>query len=452
MLPLMIDSTWNNEFARADREPDKLESSYNLEQVSDKDLLANTRRLVGRQNQTLAALLAHLAEVEARGIHRVRACPSLYAYCLYELRCSEDAAFRRARAARVARQFPVIFQQVADGELHLTAIVLLAPHLTEENHRELLALAKHRTKREILRIVRALAPEPSVPDRIEPLGPEHVGIPMPSAPTWRGFLASLAPAVRELRLGDRPKDWIERASDAGAEPDCQDAYSKPAHGSQAARSEPIPEVPAWSQAQRYRVQFTASQEYADLLERARELLSHAVPDRSLEEVHLRALRLLVERLETRRYGARRPKQPAEALEASPSPSSPPEAPETPDSPETPEALEAQPRTRQSKKRAQLPRRRGSASVRREVRDRDGAQCAYVDERGQRCRETRLLELHHRLAHAQGGEAVADNLTLYCQAHNALAAEQDFGREFIETRRTKAKVERCQRAPPPPRHQ
>ena len=139
------------------------ESTYRLEHVSDDDLLAGTRRLVGRSNEVLAALLAHLAEVEARGIHRVRACSSLYLYCVFELRFSEDAAFRRARVARLAREFPVILQQVADGELHLTALVLLAPHLTEANHRDLLALAKHRTKREVLRIVRTLAPEPTIP-------------------------------------------------------------------------------------------------------------------------------------------------------------------------------------------------------------------------------------------------------------------------------------------------
>src|SRR6187401_3353703 len=86
------------------------------EHVSDADLLTNTRRLIGRSNQLLAELLAHLAEVEARGIHRHRACASLYLYCVYELRLSEDAAFRRARAAKIARQFPVVFLQIADGE------------------------------------------------------------------------------------------------------------------------------------------------------------------------------------------------------------------------------------------------------------------------------------------------------------------------------------------------
>jgi hypothetical protein len=281
------------------------EATYHLEQVSDADLLTNTRRLVGRSNQLLAVRLAHLAEVEERGIHRLRACPSLYAYCLYELSLSEDAAFPRSRAARVARKFPVILRQVADGELHLTALVMLAPHLTQENHLELLALAKHRTKREVLRIVRTLAPEPSVPDRVELLGPEPVGIPMPGAPTWRTLVESFATGGRELPSGDRPKDWVDSAEGACPTLDREDRESSEALPPQAgARVLSDLASDGTVARERYVVQFTASQEYADLLERAQDLLSHAVPNRSLEEVHLRALRLLVGQLEKRKYGER----------------------------------------------------------------------------------------------------------------------------------------------------
>lgn len=63
--------------------------------------------------------------------------------------------------------------------------------------------------------------------------------------------------------------------------------------------------------------------------------------------------------------------------------------------------------------------------------RDGARCAYVDDRGVRCRETACLELHHRHAHALGGPNTADNLELHCAAHDALAAEVDFGREHLD---------------------
>ena len=47
-----------------------------LARLSDRELLAKTRALVGRSNQVFAALLAHLAEVDARGLHRTRACAS----------------------------------------------------------------------------------------------------------------------------------------------------------------------------------------------------------------------------------------------------------------------------------------------------------------------------------------------------------------------------------------
>ncbi|HET9959550.1 MAG TPA: hypothetical protein VFQ61_33895 [Polyangiaceae bacterium] len=73
--------------------------------LSDSELLSATRRLVASSNQLLALLLVHLAEVEDRGLHRTRACSSLYTYCMYELRFSEDQAFRRVAAAR-ARSEP----------------------------------------------------------------------------------------------------------------------------------------------------------------------------------------------------------------------------------------------------------------------------------------------------------------------------------------------------------
>src|SRR6476659_11176564 len=142
-----------------------------LAEVSDADLLATTQRLAGTSNQVFAALLEHLAEVDARGLHRARACSSLYTYCIYELRFSEDAAARRSAAAKLVRRFPAILGAVAAGEVHLTGLLMLAPHLTEDNHVEMLGRAKFRTKKEITKLVRRLSPLPAVPDRGEPLGP-----------------------------------------------------------------------------------------------------------------------------------------------------------------------------------------------------------------------------------------------------------------------------------------
>src|SRR5882724_11411050 len=64
-----------------------------LTSISDDELFATVQHLTARSNVALADLLAHLGEVERRGVHRLRACASLYTYCIYELR--DDARWRR---------------------------------------------------------------------------------------------------------------------------------------------------------------------------------------------------------------------------------------------------------------------------------------------------------------------------------------------------------------------
>jgi hypothetical protein len=378
------------------------ESRYCLDQLPDEALLAGTRSLVGRSNQVVAALLAHLAEVEARGIHRVRACASLYTYCIYELRMSEDAALRRARAAKIAREFPIVFEQLAAGEIHLTGLLMLGPHLSEFNHIEVLARAKHRSKKEIARLVRMLDPLPDVPSRVEPLGPASPGLVPRQNPTWDDVVASSCP-VRELTPGERPKDWIESDSDGASDTGDVDVAGDSSVGGAPAVL-PSPLAP-----ERYKIQFTASQEYVELLEEAKALLAHAVPSRSLEEVHLRAMRTLVAELKKQKYGAAAKPRSDASDETGSEPS-------------------------RADKRTAEPRWRGRTipvAVRHAVWKRDGGRCTYVDASGQRCRETSCLEMHHEQAYARGGPPTESNITLRCRAHNALAAEEDFGRDFMQ---------------------
>src|SRR3954466_7228439 len=88
---------------------------------------------------------------------------------------SEAQAFFLIQAARWGRQFPRVLQLLAQGALHLTAIKLLGPHLTADNHLQLLEQARGKGKREIELLVAAIAPKPDVPTRMRKL-------PEPSAP------------------------------------------------------------------------------------------------------------------------------------------------------------------------------------------------------------------------------------------------------------------------------
>src|SRR6187401_2630070 len=265
-----------------------------LAHVSDDELLSSTRRLVGKSNQLLAALLLHLAEIEARGAHRSRRCASLYTYCIYELRFSEDAAARRSAAARFAREFPVLLDAVAAGELHLTGLLMIGPHLTLENHVEVLARARFRTKKELGLLVRDLNPLPSAPDVIEPLGPALARRAL--EPTWEQFAAALAPEVRELPAGERPSDWAKSDDDEN-EHDNGDAISE-----DALPVGPAPEdLPPITGPQLFQVQFGTVEEHVELVERAKALLARTRPQITLGELHLEAMKLFVAALEKRRF-------------------------------------------------------------------------------------------------------------------------------------------------------
>jgi hypothetical protein len=392
-------------------------------ELSDADLLAATRRLVGRSNQLLASLLAHLGEVEARGIHRTRACSGLYAYCIYELRFSEDEAYRRVAASRLVRRFPALLAAIASGELHLTGLLLLGPYLTRENLLEVLARAKHRTKKEITRLVRVLDPLPDVLPRIEPLGPASACL-VPKTPTWTEFVGSMCP-VRDLTAGERPRDWIEGTTGAASAAESEAPVYKELPAVPDAPVEPAPAGPARLSPQRYGIQFTASEEYVALVEEAQALLSRTAPRATLDELHLRAMRALVGELKRRKYAVterprkRSPGTPALAApvaETSELLETPESAERIGDSVET-ELVQEEPEAGSLSPlppfRQEQPRQRGRyvpAPVRRAVFERDAGCCTYISASGQCCRETHGLELHHVMPLAQGGEHAESNLT------------------------------------------
>src|SRR6185503_18771385 len=79
---------------------------------------------------------------------------------------SEGEAYNRIEVARTVRRFPVVLDMLADGRVHLTAVRLLAPHLTADNHADVLASARGKTKLEIQEIVARVAPRPDAPTSV----------------------------------------------------------------------------------------------------------------------------------------------------------------------------------------------------------------------------------------------------------------------------------------------
>jgi len=123
--------------------------------LSDEALLAKLKCLAQGSRQATVELIAHLAVLASRKLHRAEGPGRLFGYCTEILRFSEAAACNRIKAAKAARKFPVILDLLTDGSVNLTTVRLLAPHLTAENHRTILAEATGKTKRQV-----APLPEP----------------------------------------------------------------------------------------------------------------------------------------------------------------------------------------------------------------------------------------------------------------------------------------------------
>jgi hypothetical protein len=249
--------------------------TYELSHLSDPVLLRDLAAAVARSSTATADLLAHIAEVDARRLYLPAAYPSMYAYCVGELHLCEQAAFKRIQAARAARRFPVIFEAIASGRLHLSAIVLLAPHLTEDTARVLLAAATHRTKAEIEQLLAERFPRPDVLAWIT----EVTG---PSATAQPG---QHAPGHVEAPLAGRCATSQLSPGIVAAGPVCDRPSLKPL-------------AP-----QRFAVQFTMSQQGHNSLRRAQDLLGHQVPCGDIAQVIERALALLVGHLERQKFAA-----------------------------------------------------------------------------------------------------------------------------------------------------
>jgi len=143
-------------------------TDFSRSHLSDGALLVQAHDHCTDLRTSTAALLADLAEVEARQLHRTGGYSSMRAWCTGELKMSDDAILDRIQAARTAREYPAIFPLLADGRLHLTAVLMLSKHLTPANAIHLLAGAAGKSKSEIAEFLAHQFPSTEVMPMIIP--------------------------------------------------------------------------------------------------------------------------------------------------------------------------------------------------------------------------------------------------------------------------------------------
>jgi hypothetical protein len=398
---------------------------YATSHFSNDALRRDLKTRVANDCKSTAVLLSRIGEFDERRLYLEDGYASMHSYCVRELHFCEGTASWRIYAARAARRFPVLYDAVADGRLHLTAVVMLSRYLTSGNVDELVAAATHRSKAEIERLIADRFPRPDLPERLAAIPPPVATAGAPSAAYWPANTGPASPATApaivpsthpygpadadnplnsEPASGSVPLDSPVGA-EAGGFPVTSPASGPTGPYWPANTAAPGPRTRVRPLApERFGLQVTLDQETYELLQEARALMSHQNPGGEIAPVLKRALQHFVAHLQQRKFAAT-----ARPRSASQRP-----APESAD--------------------GSVAARHIPAKVKRAVRERDEGRCTFVSDAGKRCGARTLLEFDHAEPVARGGRSTVDNVRLRCRLHNRYEAERVFGVEFMERKR------------------
>ena len=368
--------------------------------LSDRELLRETRNLVRHERHLQGAIIDHLAEIEARGLYMERGFSSLFDYAVRELGYSDAAAARRIGAMRLCADAPQAREGLRDGSLTLSAAAELQ-----------WAFDRQRRRGSICGTA-AIAPAGT------PAPDSAPAVPLPPAEPDPPPLVLDAVGRRHL---------VEEAAGKSARQVRQMlADLDPELAPPADRVRPLGDG-------RYELKATIDGQCRQGLEQLRGLLSHVDPRMTMGQLVGRLVQEALDRHDPSRppRRARSGSRPADAKANAPRTPTPEQAQrrsapaakhaarpaDTAAAPKTdPDAGHHAASTPESQSCASG--RAISAGVRRQVWQRDGGRCSYVDpQTGRRCNSTHLIEIDHIVPHALGGGADPGNLRLLCGAHH-----------------------------------
>jgi 5-methylcytosine-specific restriction endonuclease McrA len=315
-------------------------------------------------------VLWHLRENERRMLFAQMGYRDLKEYCVKELKYSEGSAWRRISAMRLLKEIPEVEAKIQTGELNLTQVTMAQSHFREVK-------ATLAEKREIL-----------------------------------------------LELQDRSKASTERIL---AERKPEGTRQAPKESEKAIRGGNIELtlfLDATLQSELEEIQFLLGKHHSKI-----ELIK-MMTKQTLETLRKKAngktkpLTEISEMNSPNSLAKRKSKSSITEKQMKPSGGNP----------LFNQQCKAQPlRRMDAAKTVASPRSRYiPASIRREIRQRDGNRCQYKHAAtGRQCDAKLNLQIEHRWPFAKGGDSSSANLHLLCSAHNRLRAVQQFGTKKMQ---------------------
>jgi hypothetical protein len=109
--------------------------TLNLATINDENLILNLKSLVKDEKALTHRVLEYLREVENRKLFLARGFSSLYAFCTEALGYTEQESMIRIQAMRLIKTMPAVEAKVRTGEISLSVAAQLQTSFRKENRR-----------------------------------------------------------------------------------------------------------------------------------------------------------------------------------------------------------------------------------------------------------------------------------------------------------------------------
>jgi hypothetical protein len=397
-------------------------ASRPLELLEARQRRDSLKTLLRTEQSAMADFLVALADFDLRRGWEALGHASLFAFLIADLGLSTSSTYWRQSAARLLQQFPEVERYLRQGRLCLTTMAELAKVMTRENREEILPRFLGISSREAKEIVAELQPRDMPPLRsvvtsLALVPPLHEPAQAPSAVSTG--MAFIPPATRETLKDDGSSEMVSTNTDPESLRAPEAKLTQPARG-----VTPRDDVEPLTVDLR-RLHITVGREFLRDMEKARNGLSHAIPNATTEQVLQEGLRLLLEKQARARGQVKRPRRMVAATpNEAPAPILTPATQPTPRPATASDLAERRPYRRDGSREV-IP-----AAVKRAVWERDQGRCNWPIDGGGVCGATHRLELDHIVPWAEWGGETEANLRVVCRTHNRLAARKVFGERVM----------------------
>ena len=400
--------------------------SFTIKQLSNKELLSQTKLLVQKERDIHIQVLRHLAEIDSRKLFFKQGFFSLFDYAVRELGYSEGAAYRRIKAMKLCCALPKTASRLQSGSLSLSAASQLQVFFEKqdkkikEEEKKALSLKSHEgrvSKNEIKE--QKKSGEEQISIKTEVLKKEETGEHLKMGEGFQNEdlnRTSLKPLSQEEK-----ENLVKRAQRCST------------RATERLLSEADPSLSHLPQREKVRflgkgkveVKIVIDEKCHKELEKLKNLLSHRNPKLSYGELISILSKEAVKKHDPREKNTRQrkeekvqenlsvEKQEFKDKSAELAVTFAPKSEHINQYSKEKATFAPKPRHQIKKINRTIP-----SCLRKYIWERDGGQCTYVHhETKRRCASRHLLQIDHIQPFALGGRSEKENLRLLCAGHN-----------------------------------